>query len=432
MPVGSGLATQFGVAEETFTNEVQRISGTPSGAFTLSFEGATTASIVVGASAAQVVAALEALPNIGTGGVSATGGTLPTAIDVTFIGPLVAGRDVGTLAVANGATGLTITTQTAGKGYGDTNTPSRFYEIESEGLALEIDQVENFGLRAGNAYQRADRRRQGLRRAAGPVELAVHTKGFGLILKHIFGKAAVITTPGGGSTSRDQTFTLGDGWQIGLMAQVGRPDAQSDAGNVNPYNYRGCKVVEAEFKLSVGELLMCSLAFDGRDEEETTALATASYPSATKILDWSGSTVKIGGAPVDVQDVTLKIARKIKDDRYFHGSNLKRQPILNDAFDVTLEVETEFIDPTLYRRFSQEPTSLPSATWQIDGDVIEAITGGNANFGLLFTIPNVVTTGDTPGSDGPDVLGQKLVMRAVHDGTNELITCRYRSTDVAS
>ena len=64
--------------------------------------------------------------------------------------------------------------------------------------------------------------------------------------------------------------------------------------------------------------------------------------------------------------------------------------------------------------------------------MIEAITGGNANFGLFWTIPNVVTTGDTPGSDGPDVLGQKLVMRAVHDGTNELITCRYRSTDGAS
>ena len=29
MPVGSGLATQFGVAEETITNEVQRLSGVP-------------------------------------------------------------------------------------------------------------------------------------------------------------------------------------------------------------------------------------------------------------------------------------------------------------------------------------------------------------------------------------------------------------------
>ncbi len=432
MPVGSGLATQFGVAEETITNEVQRLSGTPSATFTLTFEGATTTSLATNASAAAIVAALEALPNIRTGGVTATGGPLPTAVDITFVGPLVAGRDVGALTIQSGITGLTQSTQTAGKGYGDTNTPNRFYEIESESLALEIDQVENFGLRAGNAYQRADRRRQGLRRGGGQVELAVHSKGFGLILKHIFGKAAVITTPAGGTTSRDQTFTLGDGWNIGMMPQVGRPDAQSDSGNVNPYNYRGGKVVEAEFKLSVGELLMCTLVLDVRDEEESTALATASYASATKILDWIGSTVKIAGAPVDVQDVTLKIARKVKDDRFFHGSNLKRQPILNDAFDVTLELETEFIDPALYRRFSQEPSSLPSATWQIDGDVIEAITGGNANYGLLWTIPNVVTTGDTPGSDGPDVLGQKLVMRAVHDGTNELVTCRYRSTDVAS
>lgn len=433
MPVGSGLATQFGAAEETITNEVQSISGTASGSFTLSFDGATTTSLATNAAAATIQAALEALPNIGAGGVACAGGALPTAVTVTFSGAQVAGRDVPVLTVQSGITGLTISTTTPGKGYGDSNTPSRFWEIESESLSLDIDQLEAAPLRAGALYQRYDRRRQGTRTAGGSVELPVLGRGFGFWMKQIFGKAGVITTPSGGSTSRDQTFTLGDGWNIGTTCQVGRPDPQSDASNVNPYTYRGCKVVSAEFKLSVGEFLMCTLELDAKDEEESTALAAASYvATGTKILDWTGSVVRINTSPVDVTDVTLKIERKLKDDRYSHGATTKKQPVVNDLFDVTVELEGEYLDPAYYRRYSQESTTLPSFSWAIDGDSIEAITGGTAYFGLLWTIPMVVTLGETPNADGADLLSQKLTMKAVYDGTNELITGRYRSTDTSS
>jgi hypothetical protein len=82
------------------TDEIQRIAieGTPTGGtFTLSFSGSTTAPIPWNATAAQVTAALEALPTIGAGNVTASGGPLPgTPIDVTFIGAL-AGRDVAAI-----------------------------------------------------------------------------------------------------------------------------------------------------------------------------------------------------------------------------------------------------------------------------------------------------------------------------------------------
>ena len=235
MPTGSGLSAQLGAVKETYTNEQQTLTGTPSATFTLTFEGATTAtSLATNAAAAAVQAALEALPNIGTGGVSCSGGPLPAAITVTFSGPLVSGRDVSQLVVQSGVTGLTAATTVPGKGYGDANTPNRFYEFESEDLKLNIEQLKGGGIRAGNAYQRADRRRQGKRQAGGGINLEVHNKGFGFWLEQIFGKAAVITTPSGGTTARDQTFTLGDGWNTSVGVQVGRPDSQSDAGNVNP------------------------------------------------------------------------------------------------------------------------------------------------------------------------------------------------------
>lgn len=432
MPTGSGLAAQLGAVKETYTNEVQTLTGTPSGTFTLTYDGATTTSLATNAAAAVIQAALEALPNIGTGGVVCTGGPLPSAVTVTFSGALTAGRDVSALVVQSGITGLTVATPTPGKGYGDANTPNRFYEFESESLKLDIDQIRGGGIRAGNAYQRSDRRRQGKRQAGGDVNLEVHSKSFGFWLEAIFGKSAVITTPAGGTTSRDQTFTLGDGWNISHGIQVGRPDVQSDAANVNPMTYRGCKVTEAEFSLDTGGLLMCKISFDAKDEEESTALAVASYPTATKALAFDGSTVTIGGALVDVQKVTLKITRKINAGRFFHGVNTKKQPILNDLFEVTIDLETEYLDPVLYRRFSQEPTTLPQLVWAVNGDSIEAITGGTAFYGLQFTVPNVVHVGETPNVGGMDIVPLKLSLEAAYDGTNELVTARYRSTDVSS
>lgn len=76
----------------TNTNEQQTITitGTPTGGtFTLSFGGSTTAPIAFNATAATVLAALELLPTIGQGNMTATGGAEPgTPVVVTFTNEL--------------------------------------------------------------------------------------------------------------------------------------------------------------------------------------------------------------------------------------------------------------------------------------------------------------------------------------------------------
>jgi hypothetical protein len=108
--------------------EVQTLTfgGTITGGdFALSFQGGTTASITWSSTNATLVAAidaaLEALPNIGTGNVTAAVGTMTAGIGtitVTFAGTL-ANKDVGELTRAtNTLTGtaptLTVTQTTAG------------------------------------------------------------------------------------------------------------------------------------------------------------------------------------------------------------------------------------------------------------------------------------------------------------------------------
>jgi hypothetical protein len=71
------------------TNEVQTLSliGAPTGGtFTLTFSGQTTGALAWNATAAAVQTALEDLPNINGANVACTGGPLPGAVTVTFVG----------------------------------------------------------------------------------------------------------------------------------------------------------------------------------------------------------------------------------------------------------------------------------------------------------------------------------------------------------
>jgi hypothetical protein len=72
-------------------DDVQTLSltGAPTGgSFTLTFAGATTASIAFNASAADVESAMVALSSVGSGNVACTGGPLPGSVVITFQGSL--------------------------------------------------------------------------------------------------------------------------------------------------------------------------------------------------------------------------------------------------------------------------------------------------------------------------------------------------------
>jgi len=85
---------QFGMNEtlDVGVNEVQTLTeGTPitAGTYTLGFRGQSTSAIAYNATAAAIQSALEALPAIGPGNVTVTGGPVDVlAVTVTFIGAL--------------------------------------------------------------------------------------------------------------------------------------------------------------------------------------------------------------------------------------------------------------------------------------------------------------------------------------------------------
>ncbi len=113
MPVSEGLGLgtpyQSAGAPVAGTNEVQTLTiDAAGGTFKLKYDGFTTAAISWSATnntlVANIDAALEALPNIGTGGVVTAVGTMTAGvgtITITFSGTNLAKRAVNTITVAN-------------------------------------------------------------------------------------------------------------------------------------------------------------------------------------------------------------------------------------------------------------------------------------------------------------------------------------------
>lgn len=433
---GSGISAQWGMVAEAYTNEVQQFSGTPSGTFGLSFDGAlTVTTLATNAAAAAVQTALEALPNVGVGGVVCSGGVLPAAIICTFSGALVQKRNVPQLSVQGAVTGLTFATNTPGAGYGDAVTVTRFLEFVDEGLKLDIKRVESKALRAGNRVLRTDRWGGGQRSAAGEVTFELGSKGFGLPLGQCFAIDPVVTTPSGATNTRDQTFNVvaNDNSARSFTGQLGVPDVD---GTVQPFTYKGCKVAEWELSMQNDGLGMLKMILDAQDESTSIALAAASYAASFEILYFSGGQVTIGGANVDVRKITLTGKMNYATDRFFlraattaGGPTLKKEPIANDYMEITGEMECEFSALAVYNRFVNG--TLAAITVAFQGSIIEAGGGATINprYGLTITIPNARFDGNTPDVKGMDIVPIVVPFKALYDGSSNALTAVYRSTD---
>lgn len=128
LPTFDGRILKTATAPVNGTNEIDTITigGTPTaGSFTLTYDNRTTAAITWSATNATLVAnidaALEALPNIGTSGVTTAVDTMTAGIGtitVTFAGSNVAKKNVpvmtGTSSLTGSSPTLAVATTTAG------------------------------------------------------------------------------------------------------------------------------------------------------------------------------------------------------------------------------------------------------------------------------------------------------------------------------
>jgi hypothetical protein len=300
--------------------------------------------------------------------------------------------------------------------FGTYVAPATFNEFLSESLEYEREWIESQAWRAGQRVLSQSRVKQGRVTGGGTLEFEVANKGMSKWWKNLFG-AVGITTPGGGTLSRDHSFTLGDTYDKSLSVQVGKEDR---TGTVRPFSYLGCRTTRGTFRCAVGELLTYSAEIAIRDVTTAQTLGTATYATGQELFSFVEGSVTIGTAtPVNQAEVTID--NRLNLDDFAFGSSLRRavpEPALRD---VTGTLNADFVDLDDFNRFKDG--TIATLVLLFQGSIIEAAL----RFEVEFTV-NIRSDGDTPKVEGPEEARQPIRWKAVA-GAGEPITLRYRTTD---
>jgi Phage tail tube protein len=316
---------------------------------------------------------------------------------------------------------------------------TRFLEFDNEDMKFIPTWLEGEGLRAGRKYKRNSRVSVSRKDVNGKFDIKVPTKGLGLLLKHMIGSSATATQIDE-TDAYEQIHQPGDLYGKSLTVQIGRPEAGT--GTVRPFAYTGCKVTQWEMTVQDGDHLKLSITLDGRDEDTTTGLATASYAAASELFNFSHATLKLGGTATTnsglitvsggaavaavINQIQIKGENPMAADRYGVGNaGLKNEQIENDYPNVTGSFDAEFAKTELYDVF-KGVTSVPM---ELTFELGEADTG--EPFHLSFIAPAIKLKDSSPSVDGPGIVKGNTEWELYDDEVNPPFQFRYVSTDTA-
>jgi hypothetical protein len=310
--------------------------------------------------------------------------------------------------------------------YGTPVTVTRFYEFNTESIKRVVGRVESKGHRKDQLVARADRSQPYKMGAAGTVELDVPTKGFGLMLKHCLGGAAISTATDSNYT---QTFTLAEALPA-FTAQLARP---LNDGTPTPWTYHGCKVLSLELVMDKLGKLVATVELDAEDEENSTGLATASYTSTTDVFSWAGGSATIDASSAELERFRVKITNPLRTDKYrLRSSVLKKEPTRNDHAMIEWELVVDHTAMTNYNKFAA------AARADTFGALVATFDGPVAHAGT--TVPRLEITIPAARFDAADGINvtdwQELTGTYTGIGTDngsaEPITITYRTSDAAA
>lgn len=317
-------------------------------------------------------------------------------------------------------------------------TVTKFVEFNSETLDWTTDIVQGRGLHASGQYDRSSRYARTTKSVAGDVNLNLVNKGLGVLLKNMLGSTATPIQIAA-STAYKQTHNPGALDGLGLSMQKGTPEPAS--GTVKAYTYNGCKVSNWTVACNTGEIATLSLGIDAWNEDDVTALATASYATGVNEFNFTNWTVKLGGTPSIASGITsiaggstvsgLKSfevtgTNPVAADRFFLGSaGVKANQLENGFRAVTGKFSGEFNKTVLYDVMKAGTTTAV----QITGSFGDA--GSSNPFLFDFVLPACKLNTGTNNVSGPDLVMGDIEFVALDDQATTPVQIQYVSTDTS-
>ena len=277
--------------------------------------------------------------------------------------------------------------------YGTPVTVTKFLPLVSENVVEDIPRIESAGIIAGKRVIHSDQWQPGITSIAGDIGLELMQQGAGTIFRHMFG-AVTSSTTGGVST---HTFTPGDLTGQSLTVQVGKPQVN---GVVTPFTYAGVKVASWELGIVPGENVTLGLSVVGKTVTTATALATATYLSASPYRS-TNTSLAMSGSAVCVRSLTINGDNGLDPERRCVGQASIDEPleVLHRVYGGTATIE--FSSTAQYQRFAQ-------------GGEYPIVASIAASFTTLVGITmNARFDGATPTVDGPGLIVVDMPFKCV-------------------
>lgn len=298
--------------------------------------------------------------------------------------------------------------------WGTAVTVDKFFEFESESLALDRNYYDGLGLRAGRTFAPSSRTKATTRMAGGDLQVTFPQKLGGFFLDLMV--APTITPVVATGSAFNSTFLIGASVPTkSATLQVNKPTT----GAVDTaFTYPGSVLVGASFSMETGGALMATFTWACKDETTpaTTpagaALATATYVAGNDVWPHQEMAVTYAGGSAPVTAVNWTWTQPFAAERFFlDGTATRAKPIPNGLATVTGTMTSEYFDQTFYAAFRSGAFA----------SLVCTATGTTAISGAEFptftnTFSAVQIRGSSPQVDGPDLLDLSVPFVAKDDG----------------
>lgn len=314
--------------------------------------------------------------------------------------------------------------------YGTAVAPTKWFEILSEGVNGNYPRIQAEALSAA-LVDRSDRIVAMNKGASGPIVLEPLSKGFGNLLRPMFG--TVVTTGPLETNAYTHTATLGTLTGISHTVHIGRA---TEAGVVKPWVYEGGKCTGWSLSNQADQTLRASLDWDFELESQADTPAgvyilAANVPVVgAEVLTAVGGLVTVAGVTIPVTDVTISVDSSLKVDRpVIQRGVTKREPVQDGKRKISWSFKTSYIDNSLWKKVSAAQSSgsfaIITATWQG-----LTLLGTTIYPSLAISIPVAQFDDGGPNVDGPSLLEPTYSGKGLYDGAQSAITAVYTSGDV--
>jgi hypothetical protein len=280
--------------------------------------------------------------------------------------------------------------------YGTAVAATRSVDFNTEDIKGDYSNViMASGLRAGEYAVNAKRVARNPKGAKGSLEINGANQGLAFWFKHMLGNYTLGSTASGVTT---HTCKVGD--TKGKSFTLQKNMVGSDGANYTK-TYQGVKVTGWEISNSVDEYMKIKLDLDSQKEN----LGTGAGALATQVKNFGNSdnlkefkfyegVVLIGGVQASVSEISIKGKKNVAVERYFLGTQLKKEPIQNGQDEITVDFKLEFESLAQEQRVAAALESGAQVSVSVTWTATEPEAGTGVS-SITLTMP-VVSLVDAP------------------------------------